>query len=39
MNSTSIGVQIADRFLVTDEEKEKETCHFRRKIGRCGASL
>jgi len=39
MNSTSIGVQIADRFFVTEGEKDKETCHFRRKIGGCGASL
>jgi len=39
MNSTSIGVQIADRFFVTEEDKEKETCHFRRNIGVCGASL
>jgi len=39
MNSTSIGVQIGDRFFVTEEEKEKGTCRFRRNIEGCGASL
>jgi hypothetical protein len=30
MKSKSIGFQIPDRFFVRQEDKENETCHFRR---------